>query len=495
MDHNEERIQYSFQPVDQTPPQPQAQQPYAPQPEADAASPLIQAKAEIRRGRHTGVKIVALLAVLAIVATVGSVALTRAIEAIEKQNLATQPDAAAMGEQDVADVPQDVPASSPAQSDAPYRLESTPLPETLPSNAGNKTLTPAQVYQMNIDAVCGIATEVTTNVWGQTSNKSCAGSGFVLSEDGYVITNNHVVANATKGSVVVRLYSGEEYPATVVGADSMSDVALLKIEATGLPTVTLGDSDQLEVGEMLEAIGNPLGELTFTMTVGYLSALDREINADGTPINMIQTDAAINAGNSGGPLFDMNGNVVGVTSAKISGLSSSGVSIEGLGFAIPINDVLRVVYDLQQYGRVRGRAYLGITLQDLDSNVAKIYNLPAGPQIVTVTEGSCAEKAGLQPQDIIIRFEDTEIGSYTDLTAALRDKKAGDTVTMRIFRAGAEVDLTITLDERPDEATVDQTEQDANSALQDEPVIPSNGSIEDYYGDFEDFFGEFGFGG
>lgn len=485
MDYNEEKIQYSFQPVDQTPPQPAA-----PQPDASAQSPLLQAKQEIRRGKHTGLKLVALLAILAIVATVGSVALTRAIDAIEQQNLASQPAAPAIGEQDVADAPAE---AAPAAPSKPYRLEATPLPETLPSNSGDKTLTPAQVYQMNIDAVCGIATEVTTNVWGQTSTDSCTGSGFVLTEDGYVVTNNHVVADATEGSVVVQLYSGEEYPAVIIGADSMSDVALLKIDATGLPTVTLGDSDQLEVGELLEAIGNPLGELTFTMTVGYLSALDREINADGTPINMFQTDAAINAGNSGGPLFDMNGNVVGVTSAKVSGMSSNGVSIEGLGFAIPINDVLRVVYDLQQYGRVRGRAYLGITLQDLDAEVAKIYNLPSGPQIVTVTPGSCSEKAGLQPQDIIIQFEDAEIGSYTDLTAALRDQKAGDTVTVRIYRAGAELDVTLTLDERPDEATIDQAEQEANAGLQDPSSEDAYGDYDDF-DDFEDFFEDYGFG-
>lgn len=138
---------------------------------------------------------------------------------------------------------------------------------------------------------------------------------------------------------------------------------------------------------------------------------------------MLQTDAAINSGNSGGPLFDMNGNIIGVTTAKVSGTTDSGVSIEGLGFAIPINDVLRVVYDLQQYGRVRGRAYLGVTLQNLDAEVAEIYSLPSGPQVVTVTEGSCSEKAGLQPHDIILEFDGREINTYSDLVSALSKRR------------------------------------------------------------------------
>ncbi len=287
----------------------------------------------------------------------------------------------------------------------------------------------------------------------------------------------------------MQLYSGEEYPAAIVGTDSMNDVALLKIETEGLQTVTIGDSDQIEVGETVEAIGNPLGELTFTMTAGYISALDREITPDRTPINMLQTDVAINAGNSGGPLFDMDGNVIGMTTAKVSGTTESGVSIEGLGFAIPINDVMRVVYDLQRYGRVLGRAYLGVTLQDLDSEVAATYNLPAGPQIVTVTEGSCAETAGLQPRDIILQFEDREISSFTDLSAALAKQKAGDTVTLKIYRAGAELEITLTLDERPGESEIDATEQQAQAELEGQTApdtdIPDFGGFEGYGYDYD----------
>ena len=463
MDHYEEKMNYSFEPLEQEP---------APQQEP----PLEQAKKEIRRGKHTGLKLAALLAAVAIVAALGGSALTAAIHALGQQNLAQQEAVDAMAQQPAEEQPADA-----AEPEAPYQLARKPLPAELPSNDGGKTLTPKQVYKMNVGAVCGIATQVTTNVWGQTATTSCAGSGFVLTQDGYIVTNNHVVSDADEGTIVVRLYSGEEYTADVVGTDSMNDVALLKIETEGLQTVTIGDSDEIEVGEIVEAIGNPLGELTFTMTAGYISALDREINADGTPINMLQTDAAINSGNSGGPLFDMNGNVIGITTAKVSGETESGVTIEGIGFAIPINDVLRVVYDLQQYGRVRGRAYLGVTLQDLDSTVAATYNLPAGPQIVTVTEGSCAETAGLQPSDIILEFEGREIGSYTDLVSALSKQQAGDTVTMRIYRAGAELELTLTLDERPDETEIASAEQQANQQL------PSDSEFS--FPDFGDFDG------
>ena len=463
MDHYEEKMNYSFEPLEQEP---------APQQEP----PLEQAKKEIRRGKHTGLKLAALLAAVAIVAALGGSALTAAIHALGQQNLAQQEAVDAMAQQPAEEQPAEA-----AEPSAPYQLARRPLPAELPSNDGGKTLTPKQVYKMNVGAVCGIATQVTTNVWGQTATASCAGSGFVLTQDGYIVTNNHVVSDADEGTIVVRLYSGEEYTADVVGTDSMNDVALLKIETEGLQTVTIGDSDEIEVGEIVEAIGNPLGELTFTMTAGYISALDREINADGTPINMLQTDAAINSGNSGGPLFDMNGNVIGITTAKVSGETESGVTIEGIGFAIPINDVLRVVYDLQQYGRVRGRAYLGVTLQDLDSTVAATYNLPAGPQIVTVTEGSCAETAGLQPSDIILEFEGREIGSYTDLVSALSKQQAGDTVTMRIYRAGAELEITLTLDERPDETEIAAAEQQANQQ------IPSDSEFS--FPDFGDFDG------
>lgn len=192
-------------------------------------------------------------------------------------------------------------------------------------------------------------------------------------------------------------------------------MALLKIEAEGLSHVAVGDSDAIAVGEGCIAIGNPLGELTFTMTGGYVSALPREINISGKPISMFQTDAAINAGNSGGPLFDMAGNVIGITSAKISGITGSGASIEGVGFAIPINEALRVVYDLQEYGYVRGRAFLGVTVKELDAATADTYGLPVGPIVQSVVADSCADKAGIAVKDIILAFNGQD---GTDVHAA-----------------------------------------------------------------------------
>lgn len=446
MDNYDEKMNYSFEPIPEQQPE---------------ETPLQTAQKEIKRGHHSGLKLAALLVALAVVAGVGGAALTKAIDAIAQKNLAEQQAASAMAEQTVEEANQAEPGDMGA-----YRLESVPLPDTLPSNSGDKTLTPKDVYKMNVGAVCGIATQVTTNVWGQTATASCTGSGFVLTQDGYVVTNNHVVSSADAGSIVVKLYSGEEYPAVVIGADSMSEVALLKIDAAGLQTVTIGDSDQLEVGETVAAIGNPLGELTFTMTAGYVSALDREINTNGKPINMLQTDAAINSGNSGGPLFDMNGNVIGITTAKYSGSSSSGASIEGVGFAVPINDAMRVVYDLQQYGRVRGRAYLGVTVQNMDASVAETYGLPVGAQIVTVVEGSCADTAGLQQGDIVLSLQGRTINSYTALASALSKQRAGDTVTLTVYRAGAEVEVTLTLDERPEEAEVQAVEDAANQPAQ-----------------------------
>lgn len=404
---------------------------------------------EPKKKRRTWLKITALLLALAIVASLGRALLRSAINGLAAHNASgdsAQPAADASGA-----------ASAPESAGEPYHRELTPLPETLPTYDSGKTLTAQEVYGINVDAVCGIATEVTTNVFGQTASTAVVGSGFVLTEDGYVVTNNHVVEGTD--NVSVKLHDGSTYPAEVVGGDSLSDVALLKIEAEGLSHVAVGDSDAIAVGEGCIAIGNPLGELTFTMTGGYVSALPREINISGKPISMFQTDAAINAGNSGGPLFNMAGNVIGITSAKISGITGSGASIEGVGFAIPINEALRVVYDLQEYGYVRGRAFLGVTVKELDAATADTYGLPVGPIVQSVVADSCADKAGIAVRDIILAFNGRNVKTYTQLMSALNKCSAGDEVTLRIYRAGAELDVTLTLDERPEEQTVRKVEQ------------------------------------
>ncbi len=315
------------------------------------------------------------------------------------------------------------------------------------ANTSTEGLTPAQVYAKNVASVVAISSTVTTQYYGQSSTGTSTGSGFILTENGYVVTNYHVVEGAT--SVTVTTNDGAEYTAAIVGGDDTNDVAVLKIEGNGLPAVTVGSSDDLIVGDQVAAIGNPLGELTNTLTVGYVSAKDRMVTTDGFAINMIQTDASINSGNSGGPLFNMKGEVVGITTAKYSGSSSSGATIEGIGFAIPIDDVYSLVEDLINYGHVTG-AYLGVSVSDMDSEAAAYYGLPMGAYVREVTPGFAAEKAGIQVKDIIVAVGEYEVNGVSSLSRAMRNFKAGDTTTVTVYRSGVETVLTITLDAKPE---------------------------------------------
>jgi len=337
-------------------------------------------------------------------------------------------------------------------------------------------MTPAQLYASQVNSVVAISTTIQS---GYGSGHS-SGSGFILTEDGYVITNYHVVESATAIDVV--MHDGTEYPAELVGKDSSNDLAVLKIEAAGLPAVTLGSSKNLVIGDMVVAIGNPLGELASTQTVGYVSGIDREVSTGGsiTTISMIQTDAAINPGNSGGPLFNMYGEVIGITTAKYSGTTGSGASIEGIGFAIPIDDVEPLINDLIDYGYVTG-AYMAVTVQDVDQEAADMYGLPTGAYIVSVEKGGAAERAGIQPKDIVIGLDTYEVGNVTELTRALRNYKAGDTATVTLIRSGREMTLEITFDERPqqtEEISPEQKEQ-----------MPQSGDFDDLYEYFRRFFG------
>ena len=340
-------------------------------------------------------------------------------------------------------------------------------------------MTPGQVYAQNVQSVVLISCEVTTTVYGQTTTGTSAGSGFILTENGYVVTNQHVVDGATK--IYVTTYAGEEYPAQLVGADTANDVAVLKVEAEGLDPVTIGSSSALAVGDQVVAIGNPLGELTATMTAGYVSAMDREVTTDGRTITMIQTDAAINSGNSGGPLFNMNGEVVGITTAKYSGSSSSGATIEGIGFAIPMDDVVGMVEDLVNYGYVTG-AYLGVMVSDMDSDAAAYYGMPLGAYVQEVTPGYCAEEAGVQAKDIIVALGEYEVRNISTLTRALRNFEAGETTTITVYRGGRELVLTITLDEKPADTS-------GATQLPNESEMPEDGSYEEWYNYFSPFFG------
>ena len=350
-------------------------------------------------------------------------------------------------------------------------------------------LTASQVYAMNVNSVVAISNRATTNIYGQETEMAASGSGFIISEDGYVVSNYHVVEGADKLSVIT--YDGTEYAAKLVGYDQSNDVSLLKIEATGLDPVTIGSSDDLIVGDQVVAIGNPLGELTSTLTVGYISAKDRTINTDGTyNINMMQTDAAINSGNSGGPLFNMKGEVIGITTAKYSGSSNSGASIEGIGFAIPMDDVMGILQDLRDYGYVKG-AYLGVSVVTMDPAVAEAYGLPTGSKVSLVEPKYCAAKAGIRVGDIITAMGGEDVAGNSDLLSILRKYKPGDTTTITVFRGGREIELSITLDEKPAPAA-EQT------ALETEPdtTVPSGYGEMPQEGDAWDWFNYyFGFGG
>lgn len=300
-------------------------------------------------------------------------------------------------------------------------------------------LTPGQVYAQNVDAVVAV---ICTLTGGQSF-----GSGFIISPDGYIVSNYHVVEGAN--SIVVNTTDGMTHKAQLVGYDDIYDVSLLKIIGTDLPYVTLGSSDALAVGDQVAAIGNPLGdELASTLTVGYVSGKEREISTDGTAINMIQTDAAINSGNSGGPLFNMRGEVIGITTAKYSGASSTGATIEGIGFAVPVDDIKDSLADLKEFGYVRS-AYLGIMAREMDRTTAEMYGLPLGVYVDSVTEGNCAQLAGIQAKDIIIDLGGYEIHTFADLSRALRKLPAGEQTTVTVYRAGREISMFIILDEKP----------------------------------------------
>ncbi len=350
--------------------------------------------------------------------------------------------------------------------------------------ASTEGMTPSQIYAQNVNSVVAITnTGISTNNYGQTGTSVSSGSGFIYTSDGYIVTNYHVVKDAQ--NLTVTTYDGTSYDATFVGGDENNDIAVIKVNATDLPAAAIGSSSDLIVGDQVVAIGNPLGELTSTQTVGYVSGMNRDVSTDGSVINMIQTDAAINPGNSGGPLFNMYGQVVGITTAKYSGTTSSGASIEGIGFAIPIDDVKGMVDDLIQYGYITG-AYLGVMVQNMDESVTN-YGLPQGAYVKEVTPGYCAEAGGMQAGDIITDLGGYSVSSITDLTRALRHFKAGDSVVVTVYRSGKIVQLTLVLSEKPQ--TTDTTDENTDST---DPSMPSEGNYDDWYEFFRRYFGSQG---
>lgn len=347
---------------------------------------------------------------------------------------------------------------------------------------GQKLMTPAEVYAATVNSVVSInSTSRSTNFFGQSVPTASSGSGFVISADGYIVTNEHVVSGATE--VKVTLYDGETYTASFVGADADYDVAVIKVDAANLTPVVLGDSTKVNVGDSVLAIGNPLGELTFSMSQGIVSCCNRAINVDGTPFNMIQTDAGINPGNSGGPLMNLYGEVIGIVSAKYS--SYSNTAVEGLGFALPIADVQSIIRDIMENGAVTNKAYMAITAGSMTEEMAMQYriDLTEGVFVFSVEKGGAGDKAGLRLGDIITKIDDREIHDFDDLTKVKKNYHAGDTVTLTVYRQGEYITLPLTFDVQP--ATTGTKEEENNSGNMN-PYSGQMPGMEDF---FNYFFG------
>lgn len=345
-------------------------------------------------------------------------------------------------------------------------------------------LTAAQVYQNNVNSTVGITTEITTNYFGYKTTAAASGSGFIITEDGYIVTNYHVIEGAN--SVKVTTYDNTQYDAEIVGSDESNDIAVLKIDASGLTPVTLGDSEALNVGDDVVAIGNPLGELTFTLTSGVVSAMDRQITtSNSVMMNLIQTDCAINSGNSGGALFNMYGEVVGVTNAKYSSNSSTEASIDNIGFAIPINSVQDIVTSIIENGYVV-KPYIGVSVETVSSDMTG-YGIPEGAVVRAVNEDSPAEKAGLKENDIITKVDDDTITSSNDLVSKIRKTAKGDKLTLTVYRKGEELTIDLTVDETKQDTA--KTEEEEEQPAQDEQQYSYRGGQEFEGLDPFEFFG------
>lgn len=329
----------------------------------------------------------------------------------------------------------------------------------------SRELSPSEVYAANVNSTVGITTSITTNFWGFQTTSAASGSGFILTEDGYIVTNYHVIENSN--SIKVTTYDDTAYEAALIGYDESNDIAVLKIDAAGLIPVVLGDSDTLNVGDTVMAIGNPLGELTFSLTSGVVSALNREVTfSNGLTMDLIQTDCAINSGNSGGALFNSYGEVVGITNAKSSGNgSSSEASVDNIGFAIPINSVRSIVESIIEKGYIV-KPFIGVSVTDV-SQETQSYGLPQGAAVKIVTEGSPAEKSGLQVNDIITQVNGTEITGKEGLVDAVQSCQPGDILTLTVFRSGATMEVTVTVAEKQESALANAGSDESESSQPD----------------------------
>ena len=359
-------------------------------------------------------------------------------------------------------------------------------PAVATENSAYSSLAASAIYEMACSQVVGISSEITyQNFFGMNSSAAVSGSGFILTADGYILTNYHVIEDAYQSGTEIKVmtYDGTSYPAAIIGFESDNDIAVLKIEAEGLVPVTIGNSDAMKVGDVVYAVGNPLGELEFSMSTGHVSAKDRQIGEGRNTelINMFQLDAAVNSGNSGGPVYNDKGEVVGIVTAKYA---SNGV--EGLGFAIPINDAAAIADDLINKGYVTGKAYMSLSIrQDYTSMYAQYYGWPMGAMVAEVEEDGAAENAGIQAGDIITKVDDTAVESYNDLKSAVKKYSAGDTAVITLYRAGEEMTVSLTFDEAQPEAN-----EPAQAQQQPQQQMPYGNNGGSYYGQIPDIFGD-----
>lgn len=314
-----------------------------------------------------------------------------------------------------------------------------------------------EIYAAYVNSTVGIKTETTTNYFGHTTTSATAGSGFILTADGYIVTNYHVIENAQK--IQVTTYDNTSYNALLVGYDESNDIAVLKIEAENLTPVVIGDSSNMNVGDDVVAIGNPLGELTFSLTGGKVSALNREVTtSDGVTMELIQTDCAINSGNSGGALFNMHGEVIGITNAKYSTSSSSEASIDNIGFAIPISNVIDIIESIIVKGYV-STPYIGVTV----TNASAQYSFD-GALVAGVSTNSPAQEAGLQEGDVITAVNGEAITGSSDLKSKISSSEVGDILSLEVYRNGETIQINVTVGEQNTTSNSSSLEESSSSS-------------------------------
>ena len=347
------------------------------------------------------------------------------------------------------------------------------------ASAESAELSPADLYEQNVNSTVGITISgETTSRYGYGYTYQASGSGFIISSD-----------------VTVATYDHETYDAQVIGYDESNDIAVIKIDAENLSPVTLGDSDTLRVGDSVYAIGNPLGELTFSLTGGIVSALSRNVRTEaGTTMSLIQTDCAINSGNSGGALFNTRGEVIGITNAKYSSSGSSEAEIDNIGFAIPINSVKRIVTSIIENGYVL-KPYIGVSVSPLSDETANIIGIKAGAVVQDVTEDAPADKAGIKAHDVIVKVDDTEINDSNDLVQVISKSDPGDVLTFYIYRQGQQISLDVEIGSKTESALKDEEEPVEETPAQEQPGQNGQGGQSGQQGiqgwgtdPFEDFF-------